>query len=392
MIRHVLAACVAAAGAACTAAPDPAEPLATPVRVTVQAAALRAMPQSLEAGGIVRARTTAAVASRILAPVRLMAVAAGDRVKAGQTLVTLDGRDLDANDARAAAAVTALERGVASAVANRDAASSALTLARLTHGRIAALHARRSATAQELDEATAALHTAEAQAAGAEARVAETTASLESARAAASAARVTASFAVVTAPFDGLVTETLVEQGNLASPGMPLLRIEDTRSFRLEVHVDESEVVHVGRGRVVEVVARGAMAGNGAPETIVNGRVSEVARAVDAASHAFLVKIDLGPHAALRSGMFARARLTAGSRDVLAVPRAAIVPQGQLSTAFVSDNGRAQMRVLSTGQSAGEWVDVLAGIAPGELVIVSPPPSLRDGDAVAAAHIAGSAP
>jgi RND family efflux transporter MFP subunit len=277
-------------------------------------------------------------------------------------------------------------------VANRDAASSALTLARLTHGRIIALHARRSATAQELDEATAGLRTAEAQAAGAEARVAETAASLESARAAASAARVTASFAVVTAPFDGLVTETLVEQGNLASPGMPLLRIEDTRSFRLEVHVDESEVVHVERGRDVEVVVRGAMAGDGAPETIVNGRVSEVARTVDAASHAFLVKIDLGPHAALRSGLFARARLTAGSRDVLAVPREAIVPQGQLSTAFVVDNGSAQMRVLSTGQSAGEWVDVLAGIAPGELVIVSPPPSLRDGDAVAAAHIAGSAP
>jgi RND family efflux transporter MFP subunit len=319
-------------------------------------------------------------------------VVPGDRVTAGQRLLVLDGRDLDARRHQADASIVAFERAAAAAAADRDAAGAALTLARATHGRLSALHARRSATAHELDEAVAALDGADARLRSAEARVAEVGAALEAGRAAAADAAVTAGFAVLTAPFGGVVTETLVDPGNLAGIGVPLLRIDDTRSFRLETRIDESRAATVAAGDPVHVLL-GAPNASGTRATVVAGRVAEIARAVDAATHAFLVKIDLPAHPGLRSGMFARARFGAGSREALVVPRAAMVPQGQLSTVFVvAAQGRARMRVVRTGESDRDRVEVVAGVAPGELVVVAPPPGLRDGDPVRSAASAVPAP
>jgi hypothetical protein len=80
--------------------------------------------------------------------------------------------------------------------------------------------------------------------------------------------------------------------------------------------------------------------------------------------------------------MFARARFAAGSQELLTIPLAAIVPQGQLSTVFVvSTDQRARMRVVDTGVRGADWVEVLAGVSAGERVIVSPT-GIRDGATV----------
>src|SRR5690606_14137061 len=113
---------------------------------------------------------------------------------------------------------------VVAADADRQAADATLALARAAHGRIAGLHAKRSATAQEFDEATAALRRAAANAAASVARARGASSGLGRARAAADAAATTASFATITAPFDGVVTEKLIEPGNMAAPGTPRLR------------------------------------------------------------------------------------------------------------------------------------------------------------------------
>jgi RND family efflux transporter MFP subunit len=329
----------------------------------------------------VRARTTATLASRITAPVVSVRVAAGERVRAGQSLITLDGRELDANRGRAAAEVTALERNHAAAVADRTAAEAAVTLARVTHERIAALYARDAATAQELDEAVSGLHAAEARSTAADAQVAAAAASLDGARQAEAAAGAAASYAVLTAPFDGVITERLVDQGALATPGAPLLRIEDTNHFRLEVVADESRVTSIAEGARVEIELDDDQ-DEGPSTTSLHGTIAEISRTVDVGSHSFLVKIDLPAHAAMRSGMFARARFTAGSEELLTIPQAAIVPQGQLSTVFVvSTDQHTQMRVVDTGVRGPDWVEVLAGVSAGERVIVSPV-GVRDGAAV----------
>lgn len=368
----LIAAAVASASCSQQAAP-PASDDVRRLPVTVTRVTMAGLAERFEAGGVVQARTTAAVTARILAPVREVRVAPGDRVRAGQTLVVLDARDLGAQARSARAAAAGAAQGSAAAAAERQSADAALALARATHTRISSLAARRSATAQELDEATAALRAAEARAAAARLRAEQAGSAVDSARASSDAAGATASFAVITAPFAGLVTEKLVEPGNMAAPGMPLLRLEDTRGFRLEVRVDESRARDIAPGAPVDVALDA-----GDPAATITGRVEEVSRAVDADTRAFVVKIALPQHAGLRSGTFGRARFTGAERRALAVPAEAIVRHGQVTSVFVVENGVARVRLVSV-----RGTEVLAGLADGDVVILSPPAGLADGRAVA---------
>ncbi len=331
---------------------------------------------TFESGGVVQAKTTATIMSRILAPVGDVAVAPGDSVRAGQVLISLDGRDLSANARRARAAVASADQEVLSTAAERQAADAALELARSIHTRVAGLHARRSATAQELDDAVAALRAAEARAAGAAARAQAAASAVESARAASDAADTTETFSRLTAPFDGVVTEKWVEPGNMAVPGTPLMRVEDTRSFRLEVRVDEARIAQLTTGASVRVAFDRAAEGGA---DAVSGTITEIARAVDADARAFLVKIALPADPGLRSGMYGRARFGGRMRRALTVPAAALIPRGQMASVFVVEKGIARMRLVNVSGN-----EVLAGLSEGEVVILSPVSAVTDGRRVQA--------
>lgn len=355
--------------------PTPAD-AAAPIPVTVAKVTMIDLADTFEAGGVVQARTTATVTARILAPVTEVRVAPGDRVRAGQLLVVLDGRDLGAYARGARSAVLAAGQGATAAAAEQQAADAALALARATHGRIAALQTRRSATLQELDEAIAALRAAEARAAGAAARAQQAVSGVDSARAASEAAGTTESFARIMAPFDGVVTGKMVEPGNMAAPGTPLMRVEDTRGFRLDVRVDESRVGQISPGARVPVSFD---AGTGGATTTVTGTVTEIERAVDADARAFLVKITLPETAALRSGLFGRARFAGWTRRALTVPAGAVVRRGQVTSVFVVEKGVARVRLVNVSGT-----EVLAGLSEGDVVIVGALPTVSDGRPVTA--------
>jgi len=294
-------------------------------------------------------------------------VSPGDQVRGGETLIMLAGADLAAGARAARLAAVAAEQGSKAAAAELQAAEAGLSLARASYDRIAGLQAKRSATAQELDDATATLRSAEARVAGASARVLQAASTVESARAASDQAGTTESFTTIAAPFDGMVTEKIVEPGNMASPGMPLLRLEDTRGFRLEVRVDESRLGEIRKGNTVPVVL-------GPGNSLVTGTVDEVSRAVDADTRAFLVKIALPDVPGLRSGQFGKARFRGSPRRALTIPSSATVRRGQLTSVFVVDKGRARVRLVNLSES-----EVVAGLTESELVILSPPAGLTDG-------------
>jgi RND family efflux transporter MFP subunit len=193
---------------------------------------------------------------------------------------------------------------------------------------------------------------------------------VESARAASDQASTTASFTTITAPFDGMVTEKMVDPGNMASPGTPLLRLEDTRGFRLEVRVDESRIGQIRDGDSVPVFL-------GTTTAPIGGMVEEVSRAVDADARAFLLKIALPDAQGLRSGEFGKARFAATPRHALTIPASAIVRRGQLTSVFVVDKGVARVRLVNVSES-----EVLAGLTESEMVILSPPAGLTDGSRV----------
>ncbi len=347
----------ALASSACSGSREtPDRDTRTPVDVVVQPATLESGEQLFDVGGQVRARTTAALVSKLFAEVQEILVQPGDKVRAGQVLVRLDSRDLQAQRAQAEAGVAAADQGVRAATTNRDAAEAGLALASATHKRIAELRAKNSATPNELDQAVSALKAAESHAAGAQAGIQQAQAAADAARAGLRAATVGASYAVVTAPFDGIITEKRVEVGNMATPGTPLLTVEDDRSFRLEVRVDESRVREIAGTKPVEVVVDSL-----GQEASMAGTIAEVSRTLDGA-HAFLVKIDLPANASLRSGMYGRARLggAAASRQTLTVPASAVVRRGQLTSVFVvGEDNRARLRLVQLARVSGARVEVV---------------------------------
>jgi len=339
------------------------------------AAELTDLPSSVEVGGVVRARVTALIASRVMAPIVEVRVHAGDRVRRGEVLATLDARDLRADDARAQAAALSATESVRAAEADVRAMESALHLACLTRDRIAVLQAKRSATTEELDQALATCSTAEAQRAASQARLAAATAGRDATKAAADGAAVTATYATLTAPFDGVIAERSAEPGSMAAPGSPLLTLEDPTRYRLEVRLDETRAAQVAPGRDASIQLDDR-------EGSMTGRVVEIERA-DPMSHTFLVKIDLPAGLTVRSGQFGRATFAGPSRPALTIPASALVRRGQLTFVFVlGTEGQAHLRPVSIGAVAGDRVEVLAGVRQGERVVTSPHPSLTDGTAV----------
>ena len=354
----------------------PAAERADRIPVAVATVGTADVADTFEAGGVVQARTTATITARILAPIREVHAAPGDHVGAGQLLVVLDGRDLAAQARRARAGELSANQDVVASESERQAAEAAHALARATHGRIAGLHAKRSATQQELDEATGALRAAEAQASGAAARAQAAISGVEGARAEREAAETIETFSRIAAPFDGVVTEKMVEPGNMAAPGTPLMRVEDTRGFRLDVRVDESRVGQIAPGAIVPIALD---AGSGGAAKVMSGTVTEVGRAVDADARAFLVKIALPADSELRSGMFGRARFSTRPRRALTLPAGALVHRGQVTSVFVVENDVARVRLVNVTGS-----EVLAGLSDGDVVIVSVPAALTDGSRVKA--------
>lgn len=349
-------------------------PAASPVAVETAVVAMQPLPRLVESGGIVNATTSATLAGRIVATVTAVRVRAGDRVQAGDLLVQLDDRDLTAARQRAEEGAIAAGRAREAATAEREAAMADQAFARTTSDRIGGLFTREAATAQERDQAAAALRAAEARAAAAEARVTQFAAEAAAAGHAVTASGVSASFAAIRAPFAGVVVERLVDPGDLTAPGMPLLRLDGTGGFRLDVVVDDARLPGLAPGTPVEAVIDGA--------GTMPANVVEIARQGGNA-HAFVVKIALPDRTGLRSGLFGRARFSTGTADALVVPRRALVTRGQLSMVWVIADGHARMRAVAPGEgSTADAVEVVGGVTAGERVIVAPPPGLRDGDPV----------
>jgi RND family efflux transporter MFP subunit len=197
------------------------------------------------------------------------------------------------------------------------------------------------------------------------------------ARASLSQAQATLDYASITAPFSGRVIERRVDPGALASPGTPLLLVEDDGALRVEAAVEES------RAAELEVGDEASVELDSLPAPVA-GRVGELVPNVDVASRSFLAKVDLPADlSGLRPGTFARVGFRIGTRPRLVVPKSAITSIGALDRVFVVDAEHAHQRMITWGERQGEWVEVLSGLSSDERVVTRPPAALRDGSLVA---------
>jgi len=375
--------------AACGKKPQVAaekQPIVTGVQVEKVAAS--SVDDFYEATGTVRAKNTTVLSSRIMGTVMSLRVREGDRVSAGQALIEIDNREAAAQLQKAQAGLRQAEQAVAEADQASNAALSAKAaaeankrLAAATLARYQTLLDRKSVSPQEFDEvkARASVTEAEADRAGKmlemlAAKKKQGQAQMDQAKADIASAQVFAGYARVVTPISGIVTAKQIDVGATATPGAPLLTIEDNAHYRLEASVEESQV-----GKIkLKDRARVKIDAIGGEE--LEGVVAEILPAADPMSRSYTVKIDVQSAQSLRSGLYGTAQLVRGQRQAITIPAKAITQRGQLTGVFVVDEANvARLRLIKTGKTYGDRVEVLSGLNEGERVAVDGIARLNDG-------------
>lgn len=352
--------------------------------VRVETVRMQNVADEIQAPGAVIAAATAQVAARAMGTVVRVAVREGDMVKRGQLLAQLDERELAARRSAAHAGSAGSVAGVEEATRALEAAQTQAEMAKKTYDRYVFLRQQKSVSQQEFDEAETRQRAAQANLAQTRARLEQAKAGREQAASEAQAAESVASYARITAPFDGRITRRSVEPGTMITPGTPLFTVEGSGTFQLEATLS-SEALSAAKG----AIRRGTAARvelDALAEKSLAGKVAELEAGADPGSHTVQVRIDLPREEGIQSGLFGRAWFRRGDRRALAAPAGAVVERGQLRGVFVVDSGGlAQWRVITTGQRAGEAMEVLSGLNEGEQIVVNPGAQDLDGKRVAAA-------
>lgn len=343
----------------------PAERATVSVR-TAQARS-ETLSAEIELTGVVRARETAVISAQTSGTILAVHVREGDRVRRGQSLIDIDDRAARASLDAAQAARAEADSAIEAAQHAVESAQAGLQLAQTTHRRFEELAAKDSLTHQELDESTARLRQAEAGLAAARSQKARAESGRARAEAQIVSTEVMLGYSRISAPFDGVVVERLDDPGGLAAPGKPLLRIEKAGAFRLEAAVPESHLSAIEIGREVRLSI--SALGESSPSM---GRVQEIVPAIDPASRTFIAKISLPAHRGLRSGLYGTAILEGAEQETITVPAEAVLARGQLESVFVVEDARARQRLVKLGEQREGRRIVLAGVHPGDEVVLSP--------------------
>lgn len=298
--------------------------------------------------GTVESLQRGTLSARIDGRVGAVAVRVGDRVEAGDLLLTIEQNLAVARLGEAEAAEAEARRAQASASARRD-------LAEKTAQRFEQLFAEDAVTAQEMDRVRAELEVARQGLAAAQAAVSRAV----SARAAAGTAL---SYSRVTAPYAATVSLRSVEEGSTVMPGTPLLVLDKAGGWQVRFRLPEALSGRIAPGDVVAVTVA-------ALDQDLVGRVSEVAAAVDPRTRTFEAKIVIPQAPGLAPGMYAQVALSQPGAEAILVPRSALVLRGQLYGVYVVEAGRLSYRLVRTGRRMGERVEVLSGLAAGEVIV-----------------------
>lgn len=332
MIRHLKILAVIAV-AACGTEPSPHEKSSgSTLEGTAMTVRATTAPEFARVTGIAEPYTSATVSTKLMGVITTVHVHEGDAVVRDQPLVSIDARELTAKSAQIAAAIAEAE------AMEREAATHAQ--------RMRTLFAEDAAPRAQLDAAETALARARA--------------AVHAARAGSAELEATRGYSVIKAPFAGIITRRMVDPGAFASPGAPLITLQDSRRLRVTGTAAPVAIQSLRRGTSISVEIEGRPA-NGTVEAVVptGGSLYRINVIVDNAAGAFL------------PGAAATLMLPQGStRAAIRIPQAAVMQKGDLTGVYVRINGQTMLRWIQTGGSSGGAVEVLSGLRDGEQIIV----------------------
>jgi HlyD family secretion protein len=299
-------------------------------RPTAQAVAT-IWPQVQEAVGTVRPRTETRVEAQVAGRVLKVLVRPGEVVKEGQLLVVLQDQEYRARLEQARQGLSA--------------AKAALVLAQREYGRLSRLLKTGAAPKRDVDRAKEALQQAQAAHGRALKQVEE--------------AEISLSYTKVKAPEHGQVVKRMIEPGDLALPGRPLVILQTGGALRLEALVREGLIqqVRMGQEMNVEIPALGRS---------IKGKVEEIMPTADPATRTFLVKAILPGTEGLYAGMFGRLMIPVGEEKVVLAPENAVRRVGQLEMVLVRGKDGWKQVYVTTGRRHQGMVEILSGLNGGE--------------------------
>lgn len=351
-----------------------ANPPSETVKASVAEAQVTQEPFLYEAVGTITARTASTISAKLMGTVLAVHVHEGDLVKADDLLVTLDPRQVTAQLDKAQAALREARRAETSAMSARNAAKAAAELANATYRRYTQLIKDNSASQQEFDEVEARHRQAQAALAQAEAQLEASQSRIQQAAAAVREATLSKKDAMVRAPYDGQVVSKMVDEGDLASPGTPLLTVEQEGLFCADLVLPERHIQAIKVGQPVKVTVSAL---NSQP---VTGKVGRIVPSADIQSRSFQVKVNMPPGLDLKSGMFARVFIPLGGTGMMLVPQTAVVVHGQLTGVFIVDQDHvARLRLVRTGKQYGDRVEIISGLQAGQRYVTDVPVKLQAG-------------
>ncbi|HWJ21497.1 MAG TPA: efflux RND transporter periplasmic adaptor subunit [Gemmatimonadaceae bacterium] len=322
------------------AAPTRESEKAAPTRVagtvyTVKDTTVRA---TFEASGTAEPLRQATLSTKLMGTVTAVLVHEGDAVRAGQTLVRIDARELGAKAAQVSASVAEAD------AMHRDALTQA--------NRIRSLYADSAATRAQLDAAETGLARADA--------------GLRAARAAAAEVGAMSSYAEIRAPFAGVVTRRFVDPGAFAAPGGPLVEVQDASQLRLTASAAPDAVAGLRAGQPITATVEGRS---------VQATIEGVVPA--AAGNLYTINARVpNPAGAILAGSAATLSLPLGERTALVVPARAVTRDGDLTGVTLRTSAGDLTRWVRLGRVADDVVEVTAGLRAGDQVVV--PSAARD--------------
>jgi len=371
------------------------------VEVTTAAAIRRDLPRFFEATGSLAGDQQTDVAPQTSGKVIQVGVDIGSPVRRGQTLIRLDESELKLRVDQAAAQVEQAKANVKQAeekiglrpgqafdpnrVAEVSAARVTLELAEKNLRRAEKLIESGDVSRSFYDEERARRDQLKEQYEVALAQARQNYAAVEVARTnVANAqtqlalARKNLSYAVIPSPIDGFVTERTADLGEYVSPQQKVATIVRTNPLRIRIDIPEQAISAVRVGQSVSITT------SAWPDKNFSGRVARIAPNVSATSRTLTVEAEIeNSGGALKPGQFATVRiLQERAEPAVLIPARAVLTEAGVSRVYVIKNGHAEQRLVQTGQTENDLIEVKTGVAADEQVATSNLEQLTDGIAI----------
>lgn len=343
------------------AAPETAASAATTVDVPVVKATTGSIESALEISGTLAARSRVAVKAKLPGTLERVLVDIGDAVSMGQTIATIDRREIDAQ-------VDAATAAVAVAKASLDTADANLASAVLEHDRAKNLYDKGALPRQRLDGADTQHRAAMAQRDLATANLAQANAAL---RRSTEIQR----DATITSPVTGFVVERNFDAGAIPASDKPIVVVADLRQMKLEAGVSELEAGRLRVGMKAEVSVQAK------PGQTFEGQLAAIAPEVDEKNRHFMIDVRVpNDGRTLLSGMYASARIIEATRaDAILVPTDAVTTREGKRVVQKVQGDAVSFVEVTEGLAGGGRIQIVTGLAAGDTVLADARKQLAPG-------------